>query len=161
MFHHIVCFCFIQQHQKRLLCATCCLDLPDRIYKRKDVVSKRKTKTYLPPPQKTTQWFCWFWIHLCQKQPRRLYLWVWAFVHLKRNTCISVRKNDGRWLHFFTFSLALFVGLVSSHLHLSCPVASPHSSLPCLLGVNRWHGRWGGICGNQTVIQLWKTRQIC
>lgn len=29
----------------------CFLNLPAPIYKRKDVVSKRKTKTYLPPPQ--------------------------------------------------------------------------------------------------------------
>lgn len=109
----------------------CFLNLPAPIYKRKDVISKRKTKTYLPPPQpgslennpmlllilnsfvsKTTHW--------------RPYLWVRVFVHLRKNTCISVRKNEGRWLPFFSF----FGSLLALYHLIYFPVASHHYSLP-------------------------------
>lgn len=136
----------------------CFLNLPAPIYKRKDVVSKRKTKTYLPPPQrgsiennpmlllilnsfvsKTTHW--------------RPYLWVRVFVHLRKNTCISVRKNEGRWL-LFLVSLVLFWPCIISFIFLLHPTVT--LCLP--LDVHNLYRRdkleVDGICGNQTLMQF-------
>lgn len=136
----------------------CFLNLPAPIYKRKDVVSNRKTKTYLPPSQpgslennpmlllilnsfasKTTHW--------------RPYLWVRVFVHLRKNTCISVRKNEGRWL-LFLVSLALFWPCIISFiflLHLTITLCLPLD----VHNLYRWDNlEVDGICGNQTLMQF-------